>query len=173
MGESIYRSRILDLGTSWRWVISFTPKPLYTLGKSPRYPLDRLGWPQDRHGRRRERYYPYRDSNSDPTAMSTALSWLIPNLYKMNFNIIHAFSLQVSFFQSVFGFRNCIHFSSAVCTLFDSDIVIIFGWRLSCETPRQEVYSSLLLPLSWSQPLSSVLCPFLRIRDHVLGTGIN
>jgi hypothetical protein len=31
----------LDLGTSWRWVVSFTPRPLYPYGKSPRYPLDR------------------------------------------------------------------------------------------------------------------------------------
>jgi hypothetical protein len=42
---------ILDLGTSWRWVVSFTPRPLYTQGKSPRYPQDRrLGGPQSRSG---------------------------------------------------------------------------------------------------------------------------
>jgi hypothetical protein len=29
----------LDLGTSWRWVVSFTPLPVYPRGKSPRYPL--------------------------------------------------------------------------------------------------------------------------------------
>jgi hypothetical protein len=41
-------STILDLGTKWRWVVSFTPRPLYSLGKSPRYPLDkRLGGPQN------------------------------------------------------------------------------------------------------------------------------
>jgi hypothetical protein len=39
----------LDLGTSWRWMVSFTPLPLYPRGKSPRYPLDRrLGGPQSR-----------------------------------------------------------------------------------------------------------------------------
>jgi hypothetical protein len=27
--------RILDLGSRWRWVISFTPRPLYPQGKSP------------------------------------------------------------------------------------------------------------------------------------------
>jgi hypothetical protein len=32
--------RILDLGTRWRWVVSFTPQPLYPQGKSLRYPLD-------------------------------------------------------------------------------------------------------------------------------------
>jgi hypothetical protein len=27
--------RILDLGNRWRWVVSFTPRPLYLQGKSP------------------------------------------------------------------------------------------------------------------------------------------
>jgi hypothetical protein len=39
---------ILDLGTRWRWVVSFTPRPLYPEGKSP---LDRrVGGPQSRSG---------------------------------------------------------------------------------------------------------------------------
>jgi hypothetical protein len=39
--------RILKLGARWRWVVSFTPRPLY-----PRYQLDRrLGWPERRSGR--------------------------------------------------------------------------------------------------------------------------
>jgi hypothetical protein len=43
---------ILDLGTRWRWVVSFTPLPLYPQGKSRRYPLDRrLGGTQSRSGR--------------------------------------------------------------------------------------------------------------------------
>jgi hypothetical protein len=33
-----YTSTILDLGTSWRWVVSFTPRPLYTRGKCTQYP---------------------------------------------------------------------------------------------------------------------------------------
>jgi hypothetical protein len=33
--------RFLDLGSSWKSVISFTLQPLYPQGKSPRYPLDR------------------------------------------------------------------------------------------------------------------------------------
>jgi hypothetical protein len=39
---------ILDLGTRWRWVVSFTTRPLYPQGKSPRYPLGGL---QGRCGR--------------------------------------------------------------------------------------------------------------------------
>jgi hypothetical protein len=44
--------RILDLGIRWSWVVSFTPRPLYSQGKSPWYPLDRrLGGSQSRSGR--------------------------------------------------------------------------------------------------------------------------
>jgi len=44
--------RILNLGTRWRWVVSFTPQPLYPWGKSPWYPLDRrLGGPYSQSGR--------------------------------------------------------------------------------------------------------------------------
>jgi hypothetical protein len=43
---------VYDLGTSWRWVVSFTPRPLYSRGRSL---LDRrLGGPQSRPGRRGE-----------------------------------------------------------------------------------------------------------------------
>jgi hypothetical protein len=44
--------RILDLGTRWGRVVSFTPRPLYPQGKSTWYPLDRkLGGTQSRSGR--------------------------------------------------------------------------------------------------------------------------
>jgi hypothetical protein len=44
-GERRYISTILDLGTRWRWAVSFTPRPLYSRRKSPGYPLyRRLGW---------------------------------------------------------------------------------------------------------------------------------
>jgi hypothetical protein len=33
-----YSSTFLNLGTRWRWVVNFTPLPLYPRGKSPRYP---------------------------------------------------------------------------------------------------------------------------------------
>jgi hypothetical protein len=33
--------RILDLGTRWRWVVSFMFRPFYTQGKSPWYLLHR------------------------------------------------------------------------------------------------------------------------------------
>jgi hypothetical protein len=53
--------RFLRLRTNWRWVVCFTPRPLYS-----RYPLHRrLGGPQNRCGRCGENSCPYRDSNSD------------------------------------------------------------------------------------------------------------
>jgi hypothetical protein len=40
---------ILILGITWRWVLSFTRRPLYPPGKSPRYPLDmRMDGPRSR-----------------------------------------------------------------------------------------------------------------------------
>jgi hypothetical protein len=43
---------ILDLGTRWRLVVSFTPRPLYPQEKNAWYPLyRRLGGPQSRSGR--------------------------------------------------------------------------------------------------------------------------
>jgi hypothetical protein len=45
MREWGYSFTILDLGARRRWVMSFTPRSLYPLGKSPQYPLDKkLGW---------------------------------------------------------------------------------------------------------------------------------
>jgi len=44
-------TRILNLGSKWRWVVSFTHRPIYPRGTSPLYPLDtRLGEAQIRSG---------------------------------------------------------------------------------------------------------------------------
>jgi hypothetical protein len=52
MGEWRYSSTILDSGTRWRWVVSFTPLPLYSREKNHRYPPDlMLGGPQNLSGR--------------------------------------------------------------------------------------------------------------------------
>jgi hypothetical protein len=49
MEEWRYSFVFLDLGTRWRWVVSFTPRPLYSHRKRPQYRLDRrLGVPQRR-----------------------------------------------------------------------------------------------------------------------------
>jgi hypothetical protein len=51
MKEWRYSSTILDLGTRWSWVVSFTPRPLYPRTNRPWYPLERrLGGPQSQSG---------------------------------------------------------------------------------------------------------------------------
>jgi hypothetical protein len=83
-GSGCIDPRILDLGTS-EWSASrpgcFTPR-----GKSPWYPLDRrLDGPPEPvwTTRRGEKSCPYRDSNSDPSAVQPAASlytdWAIVN----------------------------------------------------------------------------------------------
>jgi hypothetical protein len=54
-GMDVYIHVFLDLGSIWMVVFSFTPRPLYPRGKSPRYPLHRgLGGHQNRSGQREE-----------------------------------------------------------------------------------------------------------------------
>jgi hypothetical protein len=61
LGVEVQLHSFFDLGTRWRWVVSFTPRPLYPQGKNPWYPLDmRLGGPQSRSGRGGE------EKNSQP-----------------------------------------------------------------------------------------------------------
>jgi hypothetical protein len=49
LGSGCIAPRMLDLGTRRRWLVSFTPRSLYSLTKSPWYPLNRrLGGPQSR-----------------------------------------------------------------------------------------------------------------------------
>jgi hypothetical protein len=86
-GSGCIYPHFLDLGTSWRWVVSFTPWPLYTRGKSPQYSLDRrLGGPQSRSGRREEvkilipnrTWTPTQQSSSpQPVAIPTVLYRLL------------------------------------------------------------------------------------------------
>jgi hypothetical protein len=64
-GELKYSSTFLHLGTRWRRMVSFSPLPLYSRGKSPRHPLDRrLGGP----GRCGEKIEHCRESNPDRPA---------------------------------------------------------------------------------------------------------
>jgi hypothetical protein len=80
-GSGCIDPHFLDLGTNWRWVVSFTPLPLKRWGKRPRYPLDRrLDGPWTTW--RRENSWPYRDSNPDPSVVQPVASrctdWAIP-----------------------------------------------------------------------------------------------
>jgi hypothetical protein len=65
-GVELWLHSFFDFGTRWRWVVSFTARPLYLQGKSPCYPLDRrLGEPQSRseHGGEEKISSPCQNSN--------------------------------------------------------------------------------------------------------------
>jgi hypothetical protein len=67
-GVEVYLRAFFDLGTRWRWVVSFTPGPFYPQGKSPWYPLDRrLDGSQSRSGCGGE------EKNSEPPAGNRTL----------------------------------------------------------------------------------------------------
>jgi hypothetical protein len=77
MGKWRYGSNIFDLGSWWRWVVSFTPLLLYSLGKSPRYLFDRrLGGPQSPSGSCEEKKnLVLLGIEPGPSARSPPLSW--------------------------------------------------------------------------------------------------
>jgi hypothetical protein len=61
----MYRSTV-----SWRLMVSFTLRPLYSRGNTPKYPLDRkLGGPQSQPGRSGE------EKILDPTRTRTPTPW--------------------------------------------------------------------------------------------------
>jgi hypothetical protein len=66
-------AHILNFGTRWRWVASFTPRPLYSRGKSPWYPLNRrLGGPQSWAGCGGEETFSARAGNRTPVVRHVA-----------------------------------------------------------------------------------------------------
>jgi hypothetical protein len=76
-GEWSCSFSILYLGTRWRWLVSFTPRPLYTWGNLLRYPLNmRLCGPQSRSGHRggAKKFCLYRDSNFGPSVVHPVAS---------------------------------------------------------------------------------------------------
>jgi hypothetical protein len=75
----------LDLGTSWRWVVSFTPWPLYIRGNLDR----RRGGPQSRSGPRGE------EKILDPTGTRSAATYKHTQS-KTNKNKLRGFSPQAN-----------------------------------------------------------------------------
>jgi hypothetical protein len=70
---------LTSLGTRWRWVVSFTPRPIYSQGKSPWYPLDRrLSGLQSRCGRGGE------DKNSQPRRESNPITPIVQLIAQNN-----------------------------------------------------------------------------------------
>jgi hypothetical protein len=77
LGSGYIHSHFLDLDTSWRWVVSFTPLLLYPQGKNPWHQLDRrLGWAPEPVWTtwRGENSWPYQDSKSNPSVIQPLAS---------------------------------------------------------------------------------------------------
>jgi hypothetical protein len=75
--------RILDFDSRWRWVVSFTPRPLKPQGKSSWYPLDRrLRGPQSHSGRGGEEKncqpLPGLENPDHPARRPALYRWAIP-----------------------------------------------------------------------------------------------
>jgi hypothetical protein len=80
-GRVHYSFTILDFGTRWKCVVSFTPMSLYTPEKSPWYPLTRrLGGPEGRPGRVRIEKNPFRCRGSNPRLPARS-----PLLYQLSY----------------------------------------------------------------------------------------
>jgi hypothetical protein len=112
-GSGDIAARIFDLGTRWRWVVSFTPRPLYLQGKSPWYPLDRsLGGFQSvwtRWLRENSEPLPGIRTPDQPTPSPVLYHWAIPAPYT-SFNTV---KLHIGEEQMHFNYPST-RFSSAV-----------------------------------------------------------
>jgi hypothetical protein len=77
--EGVWRSgcidpHFLELGISWRWIVSFTIPPFYPRGKKPWYPSDRrLSGPYSWSGRRGEEKIRDPTGTRTPTPRSSSL----------------------------------------------------------------------------------------------------
>jgi hypothetical protein len=76
MGEWIYSATIPDFDTRWRWVVSVTPRPVYSRGNRPQCSLvRRLGGPLSRSGLYGE------EKNSSPATNRTPVVQPIARCY--------------------------------------------------------------------------------------------
>jgi hypothetical protein len=88
---------IFYLGTGWRWVVSFTPGPLFPQGKSPCYPLNRrLGGPQSRSGRGGEEKSSHSLSGLDPPIVQPVAQRYTAELSRLLFlSFVHRLKVKV------------------------------------------------------------------------------
>jgi hypothetical protein len=148
---------ILDFGTTWRKVLSFTPRPLFSRSQNPRYPLDRrLGGPQSRSGRgdeeRKSHNYPRRESNPDRPARSivSVLTELFRLLSKIHF-IIFPSTPKSTVWSLSFGF-------------YDQNFACVSRFSHAChmQRPSHPLDLFTIIILGESYTLRSSLCGLLQ-----------
>jgi hypothetical protein len=84
-------STIIDIGPTWRWMLSFTPPPLHCRGNSPRYPLDRtLGGSHSWSGQCGEEKNLFPLPGIEPVAIPTELSRLLFRMRSLRMFVILA-----------------------------------------------------------------------------------
>jgi hypothetical protein len=167
MGEWRYSSTILCLSSRWRWVISFTPQPLYPRGESSRYPLDRrLGRPQSRSGRRGEEKH-------------FALPGIVRSLKERRWNL--NFLTWMSFFSVKFQLLCTVGETRQVCSFVPQgtvsvETVVPYSWGVAPCTlnlrTRLWWVVSFTPPLIYSRgkrrqcPFDGTLCACLDAEAH-------
>jgi hypothetical protein len=97
-GVEVQLHASFDLGTSWRWVVSFMPRPLYPQGKSPLYPLyRRLGGRQSRSGRGGEEKNSQPLPGLEPPIIQLVVHRYTTELSRLLFIIIYAYKYVSNF----------------------------------------------------------------------------
>jgi hypothetical protein len=93
LGSGDIAPRILHFGTRWKWVVSFTSRPLYPQEKSPWCPLDRrLGGSQSRYGR---------GDSQPPPGLELTIIQPVAQRYTTEQSRLHIFPIYISVFQVV------------------------------------------------------------------------
>jgi hypothetical protein len=151
MGEWRYSSAILYLGSGWRCMVSFTPRPLYLQGNSPLYPLSRrLAGPPSRSGRYEEEKNflrpsriellllgrPVRSLVTIPTALSK--SQVGNSLYLYKLHCYWEVCVKLSFFVFLslppsfsYFFYSCSSGNSvlySICSYLPSGLILYHSW---------------------------------------------
>jgi hypothetical protein len=118
--------RILDLGTRWRWMVSFTPRPLYPPGNSPWYPFDiRLGGPQSPSG------YGGEEKNSQPLpGLEPPINQPVAQRYTTElFQLLHFSNLKkFSDIFQIISYRNLVY----------TKIIALFGLPTPAKSKAME-----------------------------------
>jgi hypothetical protein len=146
-GSGIVTPSILDLDTSWRWVVSFTPRLLYPQGKSPPGTHWIGGWVGPRAGLDavvwRKIPSPCRDSNPPdlPARRRVLYHWAIPTLHRTKINknnhylIFPIHNLSCLHFSRIWKYKGTVHWISYVYVL----SLLFISYR---HQTGQQVYTS-------------------------------